>query len=212
MSAPRLGAIVLAAGSASRMGFPKQLLRIEGQSLVRRAARAAVDAGCDPIAVVTGSNDQAVATELAGLPARIAFNPKWPDGMGTSIRRGLAELLDADPNLAAAVILVCDQPLLSGAIVRELLDRWHSSARPMAACEYAGSVGPPCCFGREIFGALSSIADGEGAKHLLLAGPESVARLPWPDGAQDLDTPEELRRFCREPPMRSVFDPRKARG
>jgi molybdenum cofactor cytidylyltransferase len=190
-----IGAIILAAGSGSRMGRAKQLLQIGGQSLVRRAARAAIDGGCQPVVVVTGAHADAVAAELADLAVVQSFNPSWSAGMGTSIRSGLAALLKSDPVISAAVILVCDQPWLSAEVVRDLLSVWSAAGKPIAACEYAGTLGPPCCFDRAAFDALSRIADADGAKKLLLADPQNVQALAWPAGSDDLDTPEDLQRI-----------------
>lgn len=196
-----IGAIILAAGSGSRMGRAKQLLRINGESLVRRAARAALDGGCQPVVVVTGAHADAVAAELIDLPVVVSFNSSWPAGMGTSIRGGLAALLAKNVDIGGAAILVCDQSRLSADIVRNLLSAWLAAGKPMAACEYAGTLGPPCCFGRMMFDALGQIADADGAKQLLLADPRNIRTLSWAAGSDDIDTPEDWRRLC-EPPSR----------
>lgn len=195
---PGYGAIVLAAGPASRMGSAKQLLKLGGQSLLRRAAAAALDGGCAPIVVVTGAHREAVTADLTGLPILTTFNPDWTDGMGTSLRAGLAALLAAAPRTEMAVVLVCDQPHLDGAVVRKLIAGWSEGGKPMAASEYAGAVGPPCCFGKSCFAALAAIDDRQGAKHLLLANPQSVTRIPWPDGSVDVDTPEDWKNVGKQ--------------
>ncbi|HEY1923410.1 MAG TPA: nucleotidyltransferase family protein [Tepidisphaeraceae bacterium] len=192
-----IGAIILAAGSGSRMGRAKQLLQIDGESLVRRAARAAMDGGCSPVIVVTGAHADLVAPELIDLPVVQAFNSAWATGMGSSIRRGMAALLESDPAVAAVAILLCDQPGLSADVIRNLLSAWPASGKPMAACEYGDTIGPPCCFGAAMFGALGRIGDADGAKKLLLKDRENVLSIPWPDGQLDLDTPEDWRRLCQ---------------
>ena len=202
---PSIGAIILAAGGGSRMGRTKQLLRIGGQSLVRRAARAALDAGCRPAVVVTGSDADAVAADVADLPVQCAFNPNWSAGIGTSIRCGLSAVLAIEPSIAAVMIALCDQPRLSADVLRDLIATWSTAGKPMAACGYAGTVGPPCCFASSMFDELSHLADADGAKRLLLADPASVATVPWPAGADDLDTPADWQRFCQtdSPPAKS---------
>ena len=202
---PSIGAIILAAGGGSRMGRTKQLLRVGGESLVRRAARAALDAGCRPAVIVTGSDSDAVAADIADLPVRSALNPQWSAGIGTSIRCGLSAVLAIDPSIAAVIVTVCDQPRLSPDVLRDLLASWSAAGKPMAACRYAGTVGPPCCFDKSMFEQLARLADADGAKRLLLADPASVATIPWPAGADDLDTPADWRRFCQtdSPPAES---------
>jgi molybdenum cofactor cytidylyltransferase len=192
-----IGAIILAAGSGSRMGRPKQLLRIGGQSLVRRAARAAVDGGCSPVVVVTGAHAEEIGAELTDLAVSVKLNAAWSHGMGTSIRSGLSELLRGHPGISAAVILLCDQPFLSADVVRNVVSAWSDLGKPMAACDYGGAIGPPCCFGREMFDAIGRIGDADGAKKLLAANPAHLRTIQWPEGKEDLDTPEDWRRFCQ---------------
>jgi molybdenum cofactor cytidylyltransferase len=193
-----IAAILLAAGSASRMGRTKQLLRIGGQSLVRRAAQAALDAGCHPVIVVTGADSKAVAAEITGLSVNTQFNPNGSAGIGTSIRCGLSATLAADPAASAVILMLCDQPHLDSKILRELIAAFSASQKPMAACEYSNTVGPPCCFARSMFDSLSKIADSDGAKKLLLANPREVTRIPWPPGAIDIDTPQDWRNYAPE--------------
>jgi molybdenum cofactor cytidylyltransferase len=192
-----IGAIILAAGSSSRMGRAKQLIQIDGQSLLRRAIRAALDGGCSLVVVVTGAHADIVAPELADLPVIQAFNSAWEGGMGSSIRRGLSALLESESAIAAAAILLCDQPRLSADIVRTLLSTWSASGRPMAACEYGNTIGPPCCFAPSMFDALGRIGDADGAKKLLLSDRKNVQTLAWPDGRYDLDTPQDWQRLCQ---------------
>jgi molybdenum cofactor cytidylyltransferase len=194
---PFIGAIILAAGGSSRMGRTKQLLGVGGQSLVRRAARAALDAGCRPAVVVTGCDADAVAADVVDLPVRPALNPQWSAGIGSSIRCGLSAVLAIEPSVAAVVVTLCDQPRLSPQVLGDLLARWSAAGKPMAACGYAGTIGPPCCFARSMFDELSRLADADGAKRLLLADPAMATILPWPAGAEDLDTDADWRRFCQ---------------
>jgi molybdenum cofactor cytidylyltransferase len=194
------GAVILAAGPSSRLGQPKQLLQINHETLVHRAARIALEAGCQPVIVVTGASAEAIAHELHDLPVTIASNPNWSAGMGASLRAGLAELLKADPQSAAAMFLVCDQPHLNSQIVKQLITTREASSLPMAACRYAGTIGPPCCFDRSMFPALATIADTDGAKSLLRADPLSVVTIDWPQGSIDLDTPDDLKHLS------SVFE------
>lgn len=193
----QIAAILLAAGDGSRMGRTKQLLRAGGQSLVRRAASAAIDAGCRPVIVVTGSSAEAIAAEIADLAVQTQFNPDWSAGIGTSIRRGLSSVLAKDPSIAAVILLLCDQPYLNSKILRDLITAWSAGGKPMAACEYAGTLGPPCCFAASMFDQLSRVADSDGAKRLLLANPAMVTSILWPQGAEDIDTPADWERFCQ---------------
>src|SRR5690348_5657966 len=116
----RIGAIVLAAGESSRLGIPKQGVPFGGESLLRRAVRAALDVGCRPVVVVTGAHAELSRAELAQLGAAEAYNVDWQAGLASSIRTGLAHLLDADADLDAVILLLCDQPFVTAGLLREL--------------------------------------------------------------------------------------------
>ena len=83
MSSERVGAIVLAAGASRRLGQPKQLVQMEGQTLVHRAATAAIEAGCDPVTVVVGAEAEKISDALEALSVQIVLNASWAAGMGT---------------------------------------------------------------------------------------------------------------------------------
>ena len=189
---PRIGAVVLAAGGSRRMGRPKQLLPYRGRSLLRHAAEAALATPCRPVAVVLGAAAALAEAELAGLPVDAVRNPRWADGIGTSIRAGIAALGAAD----AAIILLADQPLLGPAALLALLERFAQDRPDAVASEYAGTLGVPALFARSLFPALLSLADDEGAKRVILAG--NAARVPFPDGAIDVDTPADYQRLAED--------------
>src|SRR5437868_14169899 len=105
MSAQPVGLIVLAAGASSRMGTPKQLLRYDGETLLRRAVRVALGARCRPAVVVLGAQAEALRGEVVG--AQVVINEEWAEGMASSLRCGLRALEAATSEpLAAAVLLL----------------------------------------------------------------------------------------------------------
>jgi molybdenum cofactor cytidylyltransferase len=169
------------------MGRPKQLLPFRGQSLLRRAAAVALDAGCDPVVVVLGAGADRLRGELDGLAVTVAENPVWELGPGTSLRAGLAAAAGAE----AVVVLQCDQPLVDADHVRRLVAAHQSTRSPMAASGYAGTVGAPALFARACFPELRALAPSVGAKQLLARTPDEVAVVPFPDAAVDVDTAED---------------------
>jgi molybdenum cofactor cytidylyltransferase len=114
-----IGAVVLAAGPSTRMGRPKQLLQFSGQTLVRRAASVAVEAGCRPVVVVTGAHAVATREALSGLDVQEAKNQEWPSGISSSIRVGVEAVGRTSPSTAAILLMLCDQPF----VTQELLAR-----------------------------------------------------------------------------------------
>src|SRR5271154_5794289 len=105
-------AIVLAAGASTRLGQPKQLLRVDGESLLRRTVRFAIDSGCLPVFVVLGCDATALTPQLGDLAASAIINDQWQAGMASSLQAGLHAALDTSPSPADVMILVCDQPRL----------------------------------------------------------------------------------------------------
>ena len=190
-----VGAVVLAAGSASRMGRPKQTLKFQGQSLIRRAALAAVGGGCSPVIVVTGAYAEASSRELDGLKVRIAYNSQWATGIASSIRTGLGTLLAEDANAAAVVILLCDQPHVTADIVSQLSEAYRATRSHIVASGYGGSFGVPALFARPFFDALSELEGGAGAKQLIEQYSAEVHVLPFRDGEVDLDTSDDFSRL-----------------
>src|ERR1700686_4576160 len=162
-----VGAIILAAGGSSRFGQPKQLLVFRGESLVRRAVRAAAEAGCGRVAVVVGEQRDLIENELRETPAFVIHNPKWERGLGTSIRIGLQHLLGAHPKVDAAVLLVCDQPFVEARTISALMTMREDSGKPIVACRYANILGVPALFDRSCFEALLALPDDSGAKALI---------------------------------------------
>jgi molybdenum cofactor cytidylyltransferase len=183
----KIGAVILAAGSSSRLGQPKQLLQYRGQSLVRRAAEAALNAACAPVAVVVGSERQRIANSLRDLEVIILPNESWRRGIGTSIRVGTEALQGCN----GLIILACDQPHVTSTLIRQMIAQQQKTRKRIVACAYAGTVGVPALFNRRYFEQLLSLGDAEGAKGLLIGRPNEVMEVDFPAGAVDLDTPED---------------------
>ncbi len=181
-----LPAIVLAAGAGRRMGGPKALLEVGGETLLRRAVRVAVEAGCTPVLAVVGAWDPC----LADLEARTVPNPDASDGMASSIRAGVAALPE---EAEAALLLAVDQPAVDAALLRQLADLHRREPIRPAACAYAGTLGIPAILPRRLFPELLALRGDRGAKALLFR--EDAAALPFPEGARDLDRPEDLLRL-----------------
>jgi len=183
--------IVLAAGASSRLGTPKQLLTYQGQTLLRRAAETAVVAAAGmPVIVVTGALHAELLPELAGLSLLPVRCPSWALGMGASLKTGLATLESISSRWATVVVMLCDQPLVTPALLAELAAA-RRRGRPIVATEYGGVRGVPVLFEARAIALLREITDAAGAAQLLRQHPELVATVPFEGGAVDVDTPAQ---------------------
>jgi molybdenum cofactor cytidylyltransferase len=186
-----IGAVIVAAGSSSRLGQPKQLLRFKGESLVHHIVVAARQAGCSPVIVVIGSNSEKVTGELRSTNAVIVENENWQCGIGSSIRAGVRRLVDHAPELDAIVLLVCDQPGVNADTIRNLINLRETTKKSIVASRYAETLGVPALFDRSLFDELLSLGNEAGAKSIILRNRECVAQLAFPEGAIDIDTWED---------------------
>lgn len=193
-----VGAVILAAGSSSRMGSPKQTLRFKGESLLRRAALAALGAGCRPVVVVTGANAELSRRELDGLDVQEVFNLHWETGMASSIRAGVECLTSTDADAAAAVLMLCDQPRVTSEIISELVAAHHTTGSAVVASEYGGGFGVPALFGRELFAELARLEGAAGAKQVIKRHAAGAHFIPFTGGEMDVDTPEDFSRLTAE--------------
>lgn len=186
-------AIVLAAGSSFRLRQPKQLLTIDGESLLRRTARLALDAGFSPVAVVLGSEAPKFEPELRNLNVRTVLNRTWQDGMASSLKCGLAAIEVLNPIPSNLLVLVCDQPKLSQTILQALLDKHQSSKAQITASSYAGTRGVPAIFSQTIYRELADLRGDQGARRIIARDPQRVETVDFPGGANDIDTETDLR-------------------
>jgi molybdenum cofactor cytidylyltransferase len=185
-------AIILAAGSASRMGSLKQLLPYGNGTLLTHSIQQAQQAGFDRIIVVVGAESERVRSSLTGQPVEIAFNENWEVGMGSSIAAGLQRFRTAEPLLPVLGILLADQPGVSAAHLLAMREELESTARAAVAAEYANRLGVPALFREELYALLAALPPESGAKYLLRDSGVAVSAFPLPEAATDIDTPSDF--------------------
>ena len=177
-----LPVVILAAGASRRLGWPKQSVEVDGEALLHRAARAALEAGLTPVFIVLGAGAEALEPLVADLPVEVIPNPHWEEGMSSSIRVGLQAI---PPTARAVVLLICDQIHLEAAVLERLIQAFHASPTHPAACFYEGTLGVPAIFPRSAFAELTALRGDKGAR-VLLKQP-GVTPVAWPEGKLDLD-------------------------
>lgn len=190
-SAPVAG-VLLAAGTSSRMGSNKLLFELNGESVLRGAARRALAGGLSPLFVVLGHQEEKARKELEGLPCRIVVNPAYEHGINSSLKAGVAALPD---DVQAAMVMLADMPFVTAEMIAALIARYRSTEAPLVISDYEGVNAPPMLYDRSLFGELLAMT-GEGCGRQVVKRHRHEAEvLPWPAAAlADLDVPEDYAR------------------
>ncbi|MGH7592536.1 MAG: nucleotidyltransferase family protein [Gemmatimonadales bacterium] len=183
-------AIVLAAGASRRMGRNKMLIRVDGESLVRRAVRRAILAQLSPVIVVVGHEPEQVRSELVGLACECVVNRDFAGPTSASLHRGLEAL---GHKVDSAVLLLADMPFVTVAMLQDLARVARDTPAPLAASRYGDVLAPPLLFRRSLFDELRAW-HGEGCgKQVVLQHRHEAVYLDWPAAAlTDIDTPKDL--------------------
>lgn len=196
-----IGIIILAAGTSSRMGVPKQLLLIEGKTLIKRVVEVAIDTSCYPIVTVLGANKELIKKELSKVPITIIDNPQWEKGMSSSIKMGLAGTYMTLKEIDAIIFLTVDMPFVSANLINEMIKKATENKEiSIVACQYenqkgTSTLGIPVLFKRDLFNDLLELTGDEGAKKIVLKNKDKTALIDFPEGKIDLDTIDEYRNF-----------------
>jgi molybdenum cofactor cytidylyltransferase len=188
-----LWAVVLAAGASRRLGRPKQLLRWRGDTLLARALRSARRVCAGSVVPVLGASASAIESALAAADepqARIVRNAQWAEGMSASLRAGIAAL---PAECTGALLLTCDQPLVPDTALATLAAHWRADPQRAVASAYAETVGVPAIVPARLFPSLAALQGDRGARGVLVAEGDRLARLALPEAAFDVDDEAALR-------------------
>ncbi|HEX3577333.1 MAG TPA: nucleotidyltransferase family protein [Thermoanaerobaculia bacterium] len=165
----RVAAVVLAAGSSTRLGTPKQAIIFEGETLLARAERLA----------------RAVAEEVIVVTPEL--NPEAAEGIASSIRAGVRLAGDN----ARILIMLCDQPLITVEHLRELV----AIDAPIVASGYAGIAGVPAVFAPELGAELLALRGDHGARVVIAAHRDVTRVVPFEDASVDIDSADDLEKL-----------------
>lgn len=182
--------VVLAAGSATRMGRNKVLLHLGGEALVHRVVRTALEAGLSPVLVVVGHQAERVRAAVADLPCEPVPNPRHALGMSTSLDAGIAAV---PAEAAAAVVLLADMPFVDAAMVGAVVDRHRRGGAPLVSSRYGEVAAPPTLYARALFEELrGGVGEGRG-REVVRRHAGLAAWVDWPASAlADLDRERDL--------------------
>jgi molybdenum cofactor cytidylyltransferase len=178
------GLIILAAGASTRLGQPKQNLKFRDKTLLQRMVEIAIASTCRPVIVVIGANADSI------LPVEncdVIYNANWEEGMASSIRIGMSEIIK-NKAIDNVVIMLCDQPFVSTSLIDTIVQKQIETGKPIIACTYSNAVGVPALFNRSLFDELLLLKGNEGAKSIFKVYPNKIITVPFPEGSIDIDT------------------------
>jgi molybdenum cofactor cytidylyltransferase len=187
-----IGIIVLAAGASHRMNEPKQLLKFQSKTLLRRAVETAVESICEPVIVVLGANFERTKAEIEDLPVEIIFNADWQSGLSLSIKTGIENLLKIAPDAAATVLSLADQPFVTANHINLFAEKFEQSKSLIIAAEYNQTRGVPALFSRQIFHDFKELSGDKGAKAIIEKHRATLTTINLPEAAFDIDTPQDF--------------------
>lgn len=191
----KINILILAAGSSTRLGQSKQLLKIQGVPLLRKTVLTALVTASHSVTVVLGHNFKQHKEVIQDLNISILHHREWQQGMGSSLKAGVANILKTHSDTPAIVILVCDQPFLTAEHLNVLINTHRTSGVPIVASAYASTTGVPALFDKSVFEELLKLKDDQGAKKIMEKHAGSIVEIEFASGEIDIDTPSDYARL-----------------
>jgi len=182
-----IAGIVLAAGESRRMGQPKQLMVLGLRTMLQQVVDAAASSQLDQVYVVVGHRAEEVKASLAKREVKFIENSNYRDGLGSSVRAGVAAL---PPDARAAMFLLGDQPFTTSELINQLLER--STADNIVAAALNGRRANPTLFGRKWFHELLRVSGDSGGRTIIEAHPEALVLVETTADLRDVDTPQDV--------------------
>ena len=184
----KIGVIILAAGSSSRLGYPKQLVEFKGIPLLQHSIDVAESLEFDAKILVLGAMEDEINKKIDSRNFKVVINENWEEGMSTSIRKGLSEALKFEKELEHILILLSDQPFVTKEKIEELISVQLKSNKQATFSGYAGELGVPAIFSREIYSDLKKLKGDQGAKKLIYKKDLQFGTVMFENGNVDVDS------------------------
>ena len=180
--------VILAAGSSSRMGKPKQLLKFNGQTLLNIVVTESLKTKFRPVVVVLGAYAAEIKKASTNQEVIYSFNEDWENGMSSSISLGLKVALENNPKIENVILTVADQVHISSDIFEELQSKQEQSKKNIVASAYSQTTGTPTLFNKKYFDNLLFLSGSNGAKSLIKQYVDDTTTIPFELGNIDIDT------------------------
>lgn len=193
-----IAAVILSAGESSRMGRPKALLPIDGQTFIEKIVKALREAGLQNIIVILGHDAEAMRQKITHLPVTILVNPEYRKGQLSSLRVAIRHLL-ANDRCSGLLVHLVDHPYIDAALVNLLIEGLEDSGKLIAVPRFRGKRGHPVIFARSLFNELLNAPEDQGAKAVVNAHRDETLEIETEDKGitLDIDTPELYRQHVK---------------
>ncbi len=195
-SRPRIAALVLAAGQSRRTGrLNKLLAEIDGVPMVARVVDAVAASSAAPVVVVSGHEPEGLGAALGGRDLTIVHNPRFDEGLSTSLRVGLRALTASGARVDGVVVCLGDMPRVKARHIEALISAFDPlEGRAICVPVYDGKRGNPVLWPASLFAAMAGVAGDVGARHLIGEHADVVCEVAIDDPGilVDVDTPDAL--------------------
>ncbi|QYA26107.1 nucleotidyltransferase family protein [Gramella sp. MT6] len=188
----KIGVVILAAGSSSRLGYPKQLVEFKGKPMLQHIIDVADSFEFETKVLLVGANSEEIKSTIEPKNFEILFNKNWQEGMASSIRAGLERSLEKEKDLEYLLILLSDQPFLSRERIEALIKEQLATNSEATFSEYDGEVGVPAIFSSSVFPYLKELKGDHGAKKLVYDKKIQFRTVKFEKGNFDVDTKEDV--------------------
>ena len=185
----KLALIILAAGSASRFGSPKQLAMLNGKRLLQYA----IDTGAEVLPnasfVVLGANADTIIPAVDLSKVNVVKNEQWKNGLSSSIQKVVSTLAI---DYTALLFVAADQVFINSSHLKLLIEAWQQRPSCLVASTFSSEIGIPAIFPKEYYKTLLNIKGDQGAKGVLNDNRQNVIEVPISEAGVDIDTPDDL--------------------
>ena len=196
--------VILAAGQSKRLGHPKQLVVYKGKTLLNRAIETVEGVRVMPelsninyqlstIVVVLGAHFDEIKESISNKRIPVLKNENFEEGIASSIRCGLKEIIEKSPNVESVIFLVCDQPFVHSELLLNLISKHKKSGKPLVASQYENILGTPALFHKSYFSELAQLKGDAGAGKLIKQNLSEVAIVQFSNGVIDIDSSDDLK-------------------
>ncbi len=183
--------VILAAGSSSRMGTPKQLLSWNGTTLLGHAIQEALRVNKSSVFVILGAHHDLIYEQIHHFPVTIIKNPGWKIGMGSSIQVAIQTIMQLKLTCSAVLVSLVDQPLIDRTHFENLISVFDKNAKCIVATDLGNRIGAPAIFSTHYFDELSNLTSDYGARYIIEKYHNEIKIVSGFHKGIDIDTQQE---------------------